>query len=122
MAESPDKKPSARHGRHGQPKPRPAGGAPLSDMLLLVFPRCSVASVLIAYEGFYVLANSLYAFRVASNFRLLDAAHVPTDGSCRCAFFCSCAVGYLVMRQLLCFSHWTDLRAGRHVAWLSPWS
>ena len=43
--------------------------------------------VLIAYEEFYVLANSVSAFRVASNFRLLDAAPVPTDGSCRCAFF-----------------------------------
>ena len=94
MAECPDKKPSARHGRHGQPKPRPAGGR-----ALVWYVASSVSTVqcclqplipkvvLIAYEGFYLLVNSVYAFRVASNFRLLDAAHVPTDSSCRCAFF-----------------------------------
>ena len=78
--------------------------------------------VLIAYKGFFVLVNSIDAFWVGCDFRVLDAYMYLLTILVAALFSAVALSATLSCVNYFAFSHGADLQAGRHVVWLSPWS
>ena len=113
MAESLDKKPSARHGGHGEPQPRPGGCEPLSDhMLPIVFDVAVLFAASDTKTGFACIPGVLCDSQL---FLHVLVTWLLTDGACSyatCCYWVPCCHASL---SLTCCLDGAALRTGCHV-------